>query len=414
MAEALITLTPPGAAASAAPLRLRAPGSKSETQRALMLAALAAGESALTGALDCDDSRGLRAGLAACGASISEEGERWLVRGGGLRAPAAALDCLEAGTTLRFLAPLALLLPGELVLDGSPRLRERPLQELLDALAGLGVEATRLGPEQLPLRLRRASPPPADAATAPARAAIDLSRSSQFASGLLLVAPRLAGGLVLELSGQAVSRPYLELTLAMMRGRGATVSEEGGALRVAPGAYRPGPLPVAGDWSSAAFLLAAAWIAGRPLELEGLDREGAQGDRAILALLEELSLPRPHELDLTDCPDLIAPLAAAAAFAAHPVRLLGAAHARLKESDRPAVLAAGLAAAGVLVQETHDGLLLRPGGALRPARLDARGDHRMAMAFALLSLRQGGVEVVGPGCVSKSYPGFWRDLERLR
>jgi 3-phosphoshikimate 1-carboxyvinyltransferase len=408
----------------AEPIRLRVPASKSQTQRELVLAALADGESLLEGPLACDDSLHLRAGLAALGARIAvvrrtaqsnqaseEVGEDLHVLPGPLAAPAGPLWCGDGGTVVRFLAPLALLAEGELRLDGSARLRERPLAELLAALAALGVESRPLGAGALPVSLRRARAEPGQ------RVAIDVSRSSQFASALLLVAPRLARGLELELEGEPVSRPYLDLTLAAMRARGAVVDETGPHLTVAPGRYRARRVRIEGDWSSAAFLLAAGFILQREVVLENVELASRQGDRAILEHLAELARPRPHRLDLTACPDLIAPLAAAAAFASHETELAGVAHARLKESDRLAVLAAGLRAAGIEVEERPAALRispLAPGGSPRPARLDPRGDHRMAMAFALLSLRQGSLELDDRACVSKSFPGFFDALARLR
>jgi 3-phosphoshikimate 1-carboxyvinyltransferase len=394
----------------AEPLRLRAPGSKSQTQRELLLSALAAGESVLEDALDCGDSRCLRAALASLGAVV-DDGPPLRIRGGPLAPGEAPLWCGDGGTVLRFLAPLSLLFDRPLRLDGSERLGERPLEELIGALAGLGVEARRPGHGWLPLLLQRTSP-----AERGHSVAVDVSRSSQFASGLLMVAPCLPGGLELELRGPPVSRPYLEMTLQAMRARGATVEEAGALLRVAPGGYQARRVRVEADWSSAAFLLAGGFVLGREVVVENADPRSVQGDRAVVAHLAELGRQRPHRLDLTDCPDLVAPLAVAAAFAAHGTCLEGIGHARLKESDRIATLARGLSEAGIEVVERPEALLIEPhaGSPLRPVRLDPRGDHRMAMAFALLSLRQPGIELADRACVGKSYPGFFEALSRLR
>jgi 3-phosphoshikimate 1-carboxyvinyltransferase len=392
------------------PIRFRVPGSKSQTQRELVLSAIAEAESVLEEPLVCDDSRHLRAALSSLGAGFLERETRLRVIPGPLRAPRTPLWCGDGGTVLRFLAPLALLCEGELQLDGSARLRERPIEELLDALTSLGVEPRRLATGPLPIALRRARPPGR-------RISIDVSRSSQFASALLMVGPLLPEGIELELTGEPVSRPYLELTLEAMRARGARI-DEGATTRlaVAPGGYQPRELRIEGDWSSAAFLHAAGFVSRRAVEVENVDPGSTQGDRVILELLEELGRPREHCLDLTRCPDLIAPLAAAAPFSLHPTELRGIAHARGKESDRPAVLARGLREAGIDAEESPSTLRILPlgGRPLRPARLDPRGDHRMAMAFALLSLREPAIEVDDPGCVSKSYPGFFEDLARLR
>ena len=212
-----------------------------------------------------------------------------------------------------------------------------------------------------------------------------------------------------------VSRPYVEMTLAAMAAFGAEVNEARGAFTVPSAAYRPPrSYPIEGDWSGGAFLLAAARISGRPVEVPNLDSASVQGDRSMAAFIEELDRSRPHRFDLTHCPDLVAPLAAACALAPpHASRIEGAAHTRLKESDRLRVLATGLQRAGVAVEERDDGLEIQPAEELRPATLDPRGDHRMAMAFGLLRLRQPGVTVQDPACVSKSYPGFWDDLARF-
>lgn len=394
-------------------IRLKVPGSKSQTQRALILAALAAGESQLLDPLDCDDSAVLRKALRALGVTITEEPACWRVRGGELRPPEQPLWCGEAGTALRFLAPLSLLIRGELILDGSERLKQRPLADGLEALARLGVQVRhRDRSGTLPAALRLEGRPGT-------QTWISLEHSSQFASGLLMVAPRLSGGLLLGLAPDpagplAVSRPYLELTLRTMETFGVGVLNQRGRLKVLPQAYRPTALQVEGDWSSAAFLLAGGRLARRRVVVENLAADSAQGDRAVVELLAELDALRPHRLDLTDCPDLIAPLAAAAVRATHPVELVGVAHARLKESDRVAVLADGLRAAGVPVEQRPDGLRIEPGATLRPAELETRGDHRMAMAFGLLSLLEPGIHPDNRGCVSKSYPTFWHDLERLR
>jgi 3-phosphoshikimate 1-carboxyvinyltransferase len=392
-----------------APMGIAVPGSKSETQRALMLAALAGGESEIVRPLECDDSRALRRALRALGVGVHERAARWRVRGCRLHAPAGPIDCRDGGTTARFVGPLCLLFDGELVLDGSSRLRARPIAELVAALTRLDVAARHLGaPDMLPVSFRRRAP------AAHARLSVGTARSSQFASGLLLVGPLLPDGLTLELDETTVSRPYLELTVEMMRRFGAQIEPAGCGYRVASGEYRATELRIGGDWSSAALLLAGAFVVGREVVLEGVDPESAQPDRAIVRLLGELRRPGAHTFDLSDCPDLLPPLAVAAAHAVGAVEIRGVRHARLKESDRPAVLARELARAGVRVVEQEDGLRIEPGGTLRPAQLDPHGDHRMAMAFGLLSLREPRITSLEPECVSKSYPTFWSDLERLR
>jgi 3-phosphoshikimate 1-carboxyvinyltransferase len=398
------------------------------------LAALARGESLLRGALDCDDSRALRRGLGALGIQISvseNEGQDWRVHGTGgeLEPPCDLVDCGEAGTTLRFLACLSLLVHGDgdgdgdgdrpLILDGSPRLRERPLEPLLRSLSDLGVRVRHLEHQgSLPVGLSREDKTPA-----PATVQIASDQSSQCASGRLMAAPRLPGGLTLEMTGGAerVSLPYVELTLQTMAAFGVQVqsSPQGDRVVVPHGSYRPTDFQVEGDWSGAAFLLVGGAISGQEVKIDNLSPTSVQGDRAIVDHLAELRRSRPHRFDLTHCPDLIAPLAVACALATeHPSEIIGSAHARLKESDRVAVLAQGLGRAGITIRERPDGLYVEPADRLTstPATgaLDPHGDHRMAMAFGLLTLREPRIQVLDPGCVSKSFPDFWQQLERLK
>ncbi len=391
------------------PLRLRAPSSKSATQRALVLAALAPGESVLRSPLDCDDSRALAGALQALGAEIERSGDLWRVRGGRLRSPAAALDCGNAGTCVRFLAALAPLLPGPLLLDARPQLRRRPVSEIGQGLAALGCAVRWLEePEHPPLRV---APP----ASLPRRVELDASRSSQFLSGLLMAAAPL-GGLELVPRGTVISAPYVELTLSLMARFGCAVLRgEGGSLQVPAQDYQPRDLEVEGDWSGGAMLWVGAWLAGRALEVPNLDPASPQGDRVIRAFLAELDQPREHVFDLSGCPDLITPLAVACAFAAQPSTLVGVRHARIKESDRIAATVQMLGACGLQAEERADGLRIEPApGPLRAATIVDYEDHRVAMAAGLLSLRIPGVVAQHPACVAKSWPGFWQDLEALR
>jgi len=327
----------------------------------------------------------------------------------------------NAGTAVRFGACLSLLSDGELVIDGEPRMRQRPIGALVEALAQLGVTARYLGEAGYPpLGLSRGS-------TAGDRVRIDGSLSSQYASGLMLVAPRLSSGLTVELTGALVSRPYLEMTAQMMRQAGAEVEADWDGdppfIRVAPGGYRGGePLVVEADWSTASFLLAAGELSGRRPRIPNLvePARSLQGDAAFAQHLERLrgdAAGGEHVIDLSDTPDLIAPLAALALFASHPVQLRNVAHARTKECDRIAVLAEQLRRVGAEIDEHEDGLTLRPLRPLttpaEPVSLEPAADHRMAMAFGLVGLKLPHVTVLQPECVSKSFPAFWSALARF-
>lgn len=403
------------------PLLTSVPGSKSLTQRGLLVAALADAPLTLHGALRCDDSEALSRLLRALGVTIDWHAHGANVRPAPLCARGATIDCGNAGTTLRFGACLSLLTEGELVLDGTARMRQRPVAELATALQELGVRV-RFGAAHgyPPLALRRAARPGAVVS-------VDVSRSSQFASGLLLVAPRLPHGLQVELSGAPVSSPYVTMTTALMSRAGAAVSwSDERVVRVSPGGYHAaalgGRLDIEPDWSSAAFVLAAGWLLGRPVHVRDLPDAGAslQGDARFAALLRELSLPREHTLDLGSTPDLVPPLVGAALFASHRTRIHGVAHLRHKECDRLAVLARQLGRLGAVVRQRSDGLDVEPfvPGTRRPPTgpqtLDPADDHRMAMTFGLVGLRLQGVTSSEPGCVSKSFPGFWDTFDDLR
>ncbi len=411
-------------------LRVPVPTSKSMTQRALVLAALAEGPSRIEAPLECDDSRHLRGVLEALGANIAWHGDAALVTPAPrpLRAPDRPVFCGNAGTTMRFSSALALLVEGELALDGDEHMRRRPIGPLGDALTALGVRVRYLArPGCPPIALARTGP-------VPERAPVDASLSSQYASALLLVGPHLPRGLSLELCGDAVvSRPYLDMTLAMMQRAGATAGWDGArSLRVEPGRYRDASTVIEVDWSAAAFVAAAARVVGAKLEPLGLAEpsRSLQGDAAIAALLARLYRDESDRddsdraeldvFDLTDTPDLIAPLAAAALFAARPTRISGAAHTRVKECDRVHVLARELRKLGAVVTEHDDGLNLEPLGPRRAAtagsriELDPDDDHRMAMAFGVVALRRPEIAVKNPGCVSKSFPDFWSTLALIR
>ncbi len=390
------------------PARLCVPGSKSATQRALVLAALAGSPSTIRNASPSDDSQDLAVVLAAVGARFDVLPEGLRVTPGPLRLPSGPVPCGEGATTARFAASLALRLDGPLVLDLGARLRERPWGAHATALQAAGVDL-RLDPATGRLVVLRTGPTPAEVA-------IDLSGSSQPASGLLLVAPGLPSGLRVRPSGPVASRSYLDLTMAWLRRFGVDAEERDGVCRVPPCAYPGRSVESGGDWSLAAFWMAAERVTGRRIDLPGLDPSDGQGDVVFTAFVEALDAAGDHVFDLGSTPDLLPPLVLAALFADAPVRIVGVAHARLKESDRPAVLARELGRLGARVTETPDGLVVEPcGRSLHgPAALDPSGDHRMAMVFGILSLVVPGIEIRDPGCVTKSYPGFWEDLEAYR
>lgn len=415
-----------------------APPSKSSTNRALILAALAETAVEVVRPLESEDTRALIRCLTAMGASVTSFPLGWRIHGPLAGPPdlEVTLDAGESGTAARFLAAIAAATPGSFVLTGKQRLRERPVAELVLALrsAGAAVEYTD---EQgcLPLRIKGAT-------LASGRIFVDASRSSQFLSALLLAGPALANGVEVVSTGAVASAPYVGTTLDCLRDFGHEVS--GGfstgasgeatmdAIRVTRGHEPVRRYEVPGDYSSALPLLASAGVAGGSVTVTGLVWPSADADAAALPVLERMGLEveararavtarsrrgalRPVAVTATDFPDAVPALAALAALAPGESRFEGIAHLRLKESDRIASLATLLTAAGAGARAREDALLVEgpahplPEGAV--ARLPTSGDHRIAMAAALLSLVLPGLLIEDPHCVAKSYPGFFRDLE---
>ena len=407
---------------------VRVPGSKSLTNRALVVAALASGESRLAGGLESDDTRVMIESLRALGARVDLAPEAWLVRGlaGKLASPAAPLDAGNSGTTARFLTAAATLADGPVVIDGSPRMRERPIQDLADALVALGARVRVLGRGGCPPVRTEGGGLPGG------RAVIDAHRSSQYVSAVLLAAPYAAAGVELALrDGRLVSRPYVELTLELMRAFGASAGwSTEGTLRVEPGhPYRGRSYAIEPDASAAVYPLCAAAIAGGRVRVVGLPAGSIQADLALLPILErmgcraargpeglEVAAPagrlRGVDVDMNALPDAALALAVVALFAEGPTRIRNVANLRIKETDRLAALEQELRKLGANARAGSDFLEIVPGPP-RPAAIASYDDHRMAMAFALAGLRIPGVAIRDPGCVAKTWPGYFAMLEAL-
>ena len=409
-----------------------APPSKSATNRALILASFSETAVAIANPLESEDTRALIRCLAAMGASF-ETVPRGLSVHGPLAGPAdgeVALDAGESGTAARFLAAVASATPGRFLLTGSLRLRERPVGELVLALRSAGASIAYADHEgHLPLAISGAS-------LRSFRVSVDASRSSQFLSALLLVAPAVEGGLGVVSMTAVASAPYVEMTLECLRAFGHEVS--GGlaaadGIRVKRGENPARRYEVPGDYSSALPLLAAAGAAGGRVTVTGLVSPSPDADAGALPVLERMGLElewgsgaltcrarraglRPVAVVATEFPDAVPALASLAALAPGESRFEGIAHLRLKESDRIASLAALLTAAGATARALDACLVVegpavpRAGGAVR---LPTLGDHRIAMAGGLLSLALPGLLIENPDCVSKSYPGFFRDLATI-
>jgi 3-phosphoshikimate 1-carboxyvinyltransferase len=403
---------------------LRAPGSKSVTHRALVAAALADGRSEITAPLDADDTRCTLAGIAALGARVEVTRAAWIVDGSPGELPGGGTLALgDSGTSMRLLVALAALGRAASTLDGSRRLRERPIHELVQALDRLGAAVQDTG-GALPVRTGGRTP-------RGGTVRVQADRSSQFASALLLIAPRLEHGLALTLEPPVVSLPYVELTIAVMRDFGVSVERPTPLdFVVRPGRYLARSYAVEGDHSSASYFLAAAAIVGGRVRVEGLVPASRQSDARLGAVLRaagcEVSVGTDwvqsrgtgtlaaFDLDLGEAPDLAPTLAVLAMFADGRSRLRNIAHLRDKESDRLETIAANVRRLGCRAQVAGDALEIdgqRAG--LHGALVETAADHRMAMAFAIAGLAIEGVAIDEPACVSKSNPQFWRQLDTL-
>jgi 3-phosphoshikimate 1-carboxyvinyltransferase len=411
---------------------VRVPGSKSITNRALLLAALAEGETRLQNALFSDDSRHFADSLQRLGFSLllEENAQAMTIfgRGGKIPAPHADLFVGNAGTAARFLAAFLTLGRGEYTLDGDSRMRERPIGDLLAALAPLGAQVHPLRPGVViapPLLIRADGLP---GGTTTLRGDI----SSQFLSALLMVAPYAQNPVEITLSTELNSKPYVEMTLAMMSHFGVTVERQGWErFLVSPAHYQPRTAyTVESDASAASYFFAAPAICGGTVEVRDISRPALQGDIAFLEVLEQMGCTitetdsgiavsggdalRGVEVDMRDIPDTAQTLAAIAPFAQSPTRIRGIASARVKETDRISATCTELARLGVRVEEYPDGMIIYPCNDIHPAAIQTYNDHRMAMSFALIGLRVPGLQILNPGCVSKTFPNFFETLALLK
>jgi 3-phosphoshikimate 1-carboxyvinyltransferase len=404
--------------------RVRPPGSKSYTNRALPLAALAVGTSTIEGALVSDDTAWMIAALGQLGVSIVHEDQRFLVTGVGPRwqSSSSPLWVGNAGTCARFLAPLVALGDHELVIDGDAAMRQRPMADLITALNDLGGDVRameRLG--AVPMRIRGRG-------VRGGRVIVRGNVSSQHISGLLLSAPYFEDGLTLEVDGHVVSRPYVDITMAVMKSFGVDVRNDGNTFVVAPGGYRPTTFAVEPDASAASYLFAAAAITGGRMVVEGLGSDSLQGDLQFVRILERMgcvvtmtattttvvgtSSLRGVDVDMSQMSDVAQTLAVVAVFATEKTTVRGIGFIRGKETDRIAAVVVELRRVGIVADEHDDGFTIHP-GMPQPATVNTYHDHRMAMSFALLGLRAPGIVINDPACVAKTFPSYWDVLASL-
>ncbi|MEU6132000.1 3-phosphoshikimate 1-carboxyvinyltransferase [Saccharopolyspora sp. NPDC047091] len=394
------------------------PGSKSITNRALVLAALADGPSTLRGPLRSRDTELMAAALRSLGTGVRDGADgAWLVEPGELRAP-ASVDCGLAGTVMRFLPPLAALAEGPVSFDGDPHARNRPLDTVLDALRELGADITGAS---LPFELRGTGSLPGG------RVTIDASASSQFVSGLLLSAPRFEQGVTVVHDGPPVpSLPHIDMTVAMLRDAGVEVDDQRrDTWQVSPGPIRALDLAVEPDLSNATPFLAAAAATAGEVTVPGWPATTTQAGDAFRDILTSMGAEvalhadgltatgpdrlRPVDVDLHEVGELAPTVAALAALADGPSRLHGIAHLRGHETDRLAALEREITGLGGDVEQTTDGLLIRP-RPLHGGTWHTYADHRMATAGAILGLRVPDVEVEDVATTRKTipdFPGMW-------
>jgi len=423
---ATVTVGPQGAVDGT----VRVPGSKSLTNRALVIAALADGVSRLSGTLVAEDSEVLVRALSSLGFRVEARGSRVDVHGLAGRVPArsADLDVRLSGTSMRFLTALCALGKGRYRLDGNARMRERPIQDLLSALEALGASARS--------EAGNGCPP----VTVEARgltgggAEVAGGRSSQYLSALLMVAPYAASPVTLRVDGELQSKPFVDMTLGLMREFGVQVERDGyRAFHVPQASYRARALEVEGDAMAAGYFWAAAAVTGGRVTVANLGRRTGQGDARLAAVLEamgcevrwtddtcEVRGPRNGrlkggEFDLNDMPDQAQTLAAVALFAESKVVIDNVWNLRIKETDRLAALATELRRLGARVEEGEASLTVHPleRSRRRSVVIETYGDHRMAMAMAVVGARLPGVAIHDPGCVAKTYPSFFDDFLAL-
>jgi 3-phosphoshikimate 1-carboxyvinyltransferase len=400
------------------------PGSKSITNRALVLAALADGETRLTGALESDDTRHMRAALTRMGIDIADAaGDTLIVHGGRARlhAPDGPLFVGNSGTTVRFLAAVAALVDGEVTLVGDDAMAKRPIHVLADALRALGADVTcATGCPPLTIRGGRLRG---------GGVRMRGDQSSQYFSALLMAAGFADADLDVEIEGTLVSRPYVDITRRMIADFGGDVTETPAGFHVHAGrTLRGRDYAIEPDASSASYPFALAAALGGSVVVPGLGRDAQQGDYAFTTILEQagarvtrgetstrverLGALHGVDVDMHHISDTVMTLAAIAPLASGPTRIRNVANIRIKETDRLAATVIELRRLGQQVTHGADWLAIEP-APVTPAMVHCYDDHRIAMSFAILGAAAGGVTIEDPACVSKTYPGFFRDLAAI-
>ena len=414
---------------------IKLPGSKSISNRTLLLAALSVGETRITDLLDSDDTRVMLAALKALGIDLKQDGSDWLVTGAGGVFPVKQADLFmgNAGTAIRPLTAALALSGGYYTLAGVPRMHQRPIGDLVDGLRAIGADVRYAGHEGYPpldihpAKITLAGPVP-----------LKGNVSSQFLTALLMALPLTGKAATIEVVGELISKPYIEITLNLMRRFGIEVARDGWrAFHIPAARYTsPGVMAVEGDASSASYFLAAGALGGGPLRIEGVGRASIQGDVKFIEALARMGAnisagdnwievrgtddnPRGAKLraidaDFNHIPDAAMTIAVLALFADGPSTLRNIASWRVKETDRIAAMATELRKLGAVVEEGADFLRITPPRQLTPnAAIDTYDDHRMAMCFSLAAFGGVPVRINDPACVNKTFPEYFQAFSRL-
>lgn len=417
---ATLAVEPSGPVDATIPL----PGSKSITNRALVCAALAPGQSHLRNALDADDTEAMIEALHTLGVPVAWDGDDTLRVGAATPGGEPVIvDARSSGTTSRFLLPVLALGTRKHRLVGTPQLEARPMGPSLEALRALGaVVQIDAEPDRLPVTIQ--GPLKQGSVT------LSGGASSQFLSGLLLAAPAIDGGLSVRIEGELISRPYVDMTVAVMEAFGGQVSQpDADQWDVAGTGYAGTDYRIEPDASGASYAWAAAILTGGAVTVEGLSADSIQGDVAVVDVFEAMgarvrrdgdaiTVAAGDELngvdvDMSDISDMVMTVAVVAARASNRTRIRNVGFIRRKESDRIGGVVAELRRCGIGADETEDGLTIEP-APLQRATVQTYDDHRMAMAFALLGLSRPGIEIADPACVAKTFPGYWHMIDELR
>jgi 3-phosphoshikimate 1-carboxyvinyltransferase len=421
-------LTSPLTNFNSKPFIASVPGSKSLTNRALVIAAQRMGKTWIRRALHSEDTDYLAACLDRLdGLTVEKTSDGYCVTRtrATLGPPSGELYVGGAGTPARFLLSFAAMVEGETVIAGSPRLSERPMGDLLRSFDRLGVQYECLrNPDCLPIRVRRSIIPTRDWSVSGAI-------SSQFTSSLLLLAAQQQSGpIILTVADRLVSRSYVDMTVRMLGDCGISATRSGTqTFVVEPGSSRNDVIDIEADASGMSYFLAAAALTGSHVVIPNIGHGSAQGDVGFAAVLRDMGCKVKFnadsielqgadlhgvDVDMEDMPDTVLTLAAVAAAAEGSTRISNVANLRVKECDRIHAAVAELQRLGVPAEEGPDWLTVRPNGAVKPGRVVTYDDHRVAMAFALLGLLHPGIEIENPQCVGKSFPTFWTEYERFR